>query len=347
MELSTEDVWRHLDSLTKPPRSLGRLEELAVRLCTIQGTISPCTKPRRLVLFAADHGVVAAGVSAWPASVTASMVRTICTGKAASTIFAATTETDAVLVNVGVRRDALPACEAFNTRNSSVRYCDVRFCDGARNLAEEPALSSLEFMQALDVGRQEANLALRDGMQVVIAGEMGIGNTTSASCLAMLLANIPLQDAVGRGAGANDATLERKRVAVQSAVSRSRQRWPADKVAAIAGVAGLEIAAMAGFYMAAQINKLTIILDGYVASAAALIAEQLQPGTAASMIAAHLSAEPGHRFLLARLGLTPFLEWNMRLGEGTGALVLLPLLDAAARMSCEMTTLNSLGLPVS
>lgn len=346
MALSPDDVWTHLDSLTKPPRSLGRLEELAVRLCVIQQSMTPRTNPRRLVLFAGDHGVVSAGVSAWPSEVTTSMVRTIRHGQAASTIFARETGTETVLVNVGVRQDAVADARPIDTSHASIRYRDARFCAGSRNLAEESALSATEFMQAIDVGRQEADAAVQDGMQVVIAGEMGIGNTTPASCLAMLLANVPLKDAVGRGAGADDATMERKREVVHTATDRSRRRWVEDRIAAIASVSGLEIAAMAGFFKAAHSAGLTVVLDGYVASAAGLIADHLQPGTATSMIAAHLSAERGHRFVLEQLGLTPFLEWNMRLGEGTGALLLLPILDAAAKMTCDMAKLDSLGLSV-
>ena len=349
MALTADEIWTHLDSLTKPPRSLGRLEALALRLCTIQQSMTPHTKPRRLVLFAGDHGVVESGVSAWPSAVTASMVRTIRSGRAASTIFAKETGTEVALVNVGVLPvlpEAMDDAGLIDESKVAVRYRDACVRPGTRNLAEQSALSTDEFQQAIDVGREEAEAAARDGMRVVVAGEMGIGNTTPAACLAMLLANVPLQEAVGRGAGSDDVTMERKRDVVQSAVDRSRRGWRGDSFASIAGVAGLEIAAMAGFFMSARSLGLTIVLDGYVASAAALIAEQLQPGTATSLIAAHLSAEPGHRLVLEQLGLHPFLEWNMRLGEGTGALLLLPLLDAAASMTCEMATLDSLSCVV-
>jgi nicotinate-nucleotide--dimethylbenzimidazole phosphoribosyltransferase len=278
------------------------------------------------------------------------MVRTIREGKAASTVFAKETGTEIALVNVGVLPvlpEAIEDTGSIDESNVAVRYRDACVLPGTRNLAEQSALSSDEFQQAFEVGREEAETAARDGMRVVIAGEMGIGNTTPAACLAMLLANVSLQDAVGRGAGADDETMERKRDVVQSAVDRSRRGWRDNSFASIAGVAGLEIAAMAGFFTSARSFGLTIVLDGYVASAAALIAEQLQPGTATSMIAAHLSAEPGHRLVLEQLGLQPFLEWNMRLGEGTGALLLLPLLDAAASMTCEMATLDSLSCVVT
>ena len=170
---------------------------------------------------------------------------------------------------------------------------------------------------------------------------MGIGNTTPAACLAMLLAKVPLEYAVGRGAGADDDVLLTKRKIVSEAVERAQQLPLKESIAA---VSGLEIVAMAGLMARASAAGLTIILDGYVTTAAALIAEQLQRGTAGNVIAAHLSAEPGHRLALTALGLQPFLEWDMRLGEGTGALLLMPLLDAAAAMVSNMATFADLGI---
>jgi len=349
MQLEPHDAWQHLDSLTKPPRSLGRLEELAVRLCVIQGTLAPVTQPRRLVLFAADHGVVAAGVTAWPSEVTQLMIGNICAGTAASTVFANQNGTEAVLVDVGSHSSAGRNGAGSNGHSLAagappVQFREARVRNGTRNLAEEPALTAAEFARALEVGGDEARSAASAGMRVVVAGEMGIGNTTPAACLAMLLADVPLDEAVGRGAGADDATLARKRSVVGGAVARCREQPNSNTVEMLAAVSGLEIAAMAGFFAAAHTLGLTVVLDGYVASAAALIAERLQPGTAKSLIAAHLSAEPGHRRVLARLGLQPYLEWNMRLGEGTGALLLLPLLDAAAAMASRMATLAAVGI---
>lgn len=341
MSISLEDIWRHLDGLTKPPRSLGRLEELAARLCWVQQSLSPQTSPRRLVIFTADHGVASAGVTIWPSAVTSVMIRNMCAGGAASTVLARRTGTEAVLVNVGTLDD--PVSEPPTIR-SEICYRSRRVRAGTRNLAEEPALTVAEFRQAWDVGAAEARAAAGDQMRVVLAGEMGIGNTTSASCLAMLLADVPLLDAVGRGAGADDVTLDRKRHVVGRAVARARVLWNSDPLAAIAAVAGLEIAAMAGFFVEAHAAGMTVILDGSVASAAALIAENQSPGVSRSLIAAHLSTEPAHRAVLERLNLTPLLDWNLRLGEGTGALLLLPLLDAAAAMTSQMATLQSLGI---
>ena len=325
----------HLDALAKPRGSLGALEALAARLAATQGTLKPQTRPRRIVLFAADHGCVAAGVSAWPSAVTQLMVGTIAAGKAASSVLARNTGTDLRLVDVGTLGPKLePAPEFY-------RYAPVRA--GTGNLAVEPAMTVTEFDQAWAIGADEAVRALAEGCKVVAAGEMGIGNTTPSACLAMLLSDVPLDHAVGPGAGSDDKVMASKREVVAVAVGRARRGT--DK-AAIAALAGLELVAMAGFYAAAAEAGLTVVLDGYVSGAAALIAQRLAPTCTARMIAGHCSAEPGHRHVLAKLGLAPVLDWSMRLGEGTGALLAMPMLDAAAAIMTEMATLAEvLGPP--
>jgi nicotinate-nucleotide--dimethylbenzimidazole phosphoribosyltransferase len=331
-----EAARRHLECLAKPPGSLGRLETLALRLCTIQRTLSPRTKPRRVVVFVADHGVVAEGVTAWPSSVTGVMIHSILRGGAASSALAATCGAELVLVDVGSCSEPLPPGPRYEVRKVG---------SGTKNLARGPAMSLSEFEQALGVGVEQARRAREDGMNVVAAGEMGIGNTTPASCLSVLLAGVSLDQAVGRGAGADDATLERKRRVVGQSTARAGGKMSEDPRAAIAEVAGFEIVAMAGFFLEARQLGLTIVLDGMIATAAALIAETLAPGTADAMIAAHLSDEPAHAPMLAKLGLEPlFSDWLLRLGEGTGALLAIPLLDAAAAIVSHMDTLESLGI---
>lgn len=338
--LSSETIWNHLDQLTKPPRSLGRLEELAARLCEIQQTLRPQVAPRRLVLFAGDHGVVASGVTAWPAEVTGLMIDNILRGGAASSVLSNQTNTELELIDVGSIVPASPAKPA----GAGIRFEDARVRSGTRNLAVEPALTAEEFEQARRRGGDRAKRAVEDGVRVVACGEMGIGNTTPAACLSMLLADVLLEYAVGRGAGSDDRVLQQKRGVVNEAVIRARGLLETDELTAIASVSGLEIAAMVGFWEAAATAGLTLILDGYVVTAAALIAERLAPGTVRQMLAAHLSAEPGHRLALDHLGLSPFLEWEMRLGEGTGALLLFPLLECAAALSSNMATFADLGI---
>lgn len=334
--MNLDEITRHLDALTKPPGSLGRLEVLAARLCLIQQSPRPVTRPRRLVLFAADHGVVAEGVSAWPSEVTGRMIENILAGGSASRVLARATNTEWALVDVGSLSAPLAPREG---------YVVAKVRSGSRNLAREPALTMEEFDRAWEVGADQARRAAADGVKVVAAGEMGIGNTTPASCLAVLLADVPVLDAVGRGAGADDATLARKRSVVDAAVRRVRAPGAVDSKVAVAALGGLEIAAMAGFYAAAVRAGLTVVLDGFIATSAALVAETFAPGTRAALIAAHRSAEPGHGAMLARLGLEPILDgWQMRLGEGTGALLLLPLLDAAAAVVGEMATFDQAGI---
>jgi nicotinate-nucleotide--dimethylbenzimidazole phosphoribosyltransferase len=386
-ELNAQRIWSHLDALAKPRRSLGRLEALAVRLALTQRSLNPVVWPRRLVIFAGDHGVVARGVSAWPSDVTALMVGTMLMGRASSSALAAAHDCSIRLVDVGVASAKPQSPPAF--------YRDARVAPGTRDLSVEAAMTPSQFDAAWQVGADEAERAFGEGHRVLIAGEMGIGNTTPAACLTMLLANVPTETAVGRGAGLDDAALTKKRDLVASAVARVRAgagsaageraksslavgrdaadaRAPAAPAAprgeapwragdsgdrasritpeaslrpAIEAVAGFEIVAMAGYFaMGARLGA-TVLLDGYVATSAALIAEHLQPGVAKAMIAAHCSAEPGHSAALSNLGLEPLLDWGMRLGEGTGALVALPLLDSAAALLRDVAALSDLGVP--
>jgi nicotinate-nucleotide--dimethylbenzimidazole phosphoribosyltransferase len=329
------NVWGHLDALAKPRRSLGRLEELAVRLAQTQQRLDPRTKPRRVVLFAGDHGCVADGVSAWPSAVTGMMVATILAGRATSNALAAAHDCDLRLVDVGVASARPVDPPRF--------YRDARVADGTRSLAHGPAMDVAQFEAGWRAGAEEADRAVDDGAAVLIAGEMGIGNTTPAAALTVLLTGATAQDAVGRGAGADDATAAVKTGIVAAAASRARELLAQDSAAAIASVAGYEIAAMAGFFARGAERRATLLLDGYVATAAALVAEQLKPGTAAAMIAGHRSAEPGHAASLAHLELEPLLDWGMRLGEGSGALVALPLLDAAAALLGDVARLDAIG----
>lgn len=379
--VTEQQIQAYLDGLAKPRGSLGRLEALALRLALIQQTLRPSVRPRRIVLFAGDHGVVASGVSAWPSAVTALMVDAILKGRATSSAFASAHDCSLRLVDVGVAADLPASLPPF--------FRDARIARGTRDLSVEPAMSLDEFDSAWQVGAEEAERAVAEGQRLLIAGEMGIGNTTPAACLTMLFTGISAESAVGRGAGADDSILALKRTIVAGAVAahtagatargfdraandaadrtedgadraadrmadRTADRMAnrmADRVAnrmanrvEIAALAGFEIAAMAGFFATGAKLGATLLLDGYVATSAALIAEHLSPGTARSMIAGHRSAEPGHAAALAHLGLEPLLEWQMRLGEGTGALVALPLLDSAAALLRDVAPLSELGV---
>lgn len=334
MTITAEHVAEYLDALAKPQGSLGHLEKLAIQLAVAQQNLRVQTRPRRIVIFAGDHGVVESGVSAWPSAVTTVMMETIIAGKATSTALAAVQSADLRLVDVG-------SIEPPETDKISV-FNSARVAPGTANLATGPAMTKDQFQAAWAAGQVEAKRAHDEGFALLIAGEMGIGNTTPAACLTMLLTGTEAQTATGRGAGADDALFTNKRDIVTRAAKRACALLVDDPVAAIAEVTGFEIVAMAGFYAQGAKQGSTLLLDGYVTTAAALIAERLEPGTTKHMIAAHLSAEPGHRTALDHLGLEPLLEWNMRLGEGTGALAALPLLDSAAALLNDVAKLSDI-----
>jgi nicotinate-nucleotide--dimethylbenzimidazole phosphoribosyltransferase len=323
-------VRARLDALAKPQGSLGSLERLAERLAVTQGTLSPQSRPRRLVIFAGDHGVVAEGVGIWPSAVTTAMIDLIGQGRAASSALASASGTELRLIDVG-------SCVPGSTGGTVVN--DRRVAAGSANLAKGPALTAAEFEQAFSIGTEAAAQAAADGCRVMAVGELGIGNTTPATCLIALLTGADSQRLTGPGAGATDLTLATKRRVVAAAVERAQPLLAKDPRAAIAAVCGFEIAAMAGAIVGAEKHGLTVVLDGVVTAAAALIARTLQPTALDTAIVAHVGAEPAHRVALDALGLEGFLDWGLRLGEGTGALLVMPMLDAAAALLTDVATL--------
>ena len=327
-EFSPAAVQARLDELAKPQGSLGRLERLALRLGETQRTPHPVTTPRRLLVFAGDHGVVADGVGLWPSEVTTAIMRLTVQGRSGAAALAGCMSAVVVLIDAG-------SCAP-----DGLAHRDWRVARGTDSLARGPAMTVAQLDAALAVGARAVQEASDDGVRVLALGEVGIGNTTVAACLAALLTNADPVAMVGPGAGATDESLARKRAVVTEAVARARPQLVTDPRAAIAAVCGFEVAAMAGAMMEAARCHLTVVLDGFIVGAAALVARHLDPGALDSAIAAHVSAEPGHAAVLAALGLEPFLHWELRLGEGTGALLLLPLLDAAAALLHDMATLQ-------
>ena len=329
------EIRTHLDRLIKPQGSLGQWETLAERLCLVQQSLQPVVRPAELVVFAADHGVVESGVTLWPSMVTTVMIEQIALGKSASAVLAQLYGLDYRIVDVG---------SVTPPRITHPRLSVRRIAPGTKNMLRESAMTVAEFREALSVGEDEAkNTLLRDA-RVVIAGDMGIGNTTSASCIARLLADVPLEHVVGNGAGASSQSLEKKRLAVQIATELVMERCGQTiDEAALASVGGFEIVAMAGFFVQCAKQQQTILLDGMIATAGALIAQHIYPEVSKQMIAAHESEEPAHARMLSKLKLVPMLKWNMRLGEGTGALALFPLLAGAAAWTTQMEILENLS----
>ncbi|WP_083235969.1 nicotinate-nucleotide--dimethylbenzimidazole phosphoribosyltransferase [Halomonas caseinilytica] len=327
-----ERASRHLDTLTKPPGSLGRLEALAVSLAGITGEAFPRVSPPAVVVFAADHGVAAEGVSAFPQAVTAQMVANFVTGGAAINVFARRIGAHLEVVDVGVA-NALPAEGVVHDR--------VR--PGTANLAREAAMQRDEALAAIAAGRRAAERAAVAGCRCLIVGEMGIANTTASSAMLAVLTGAPVAGLVGPGTGVAGAALARKQAIIESALV-ARAPDPAEPLDVLAKLGGLEIAAMVGAYLEAAARRMPVLVDGFIATVAALTACRLEPALRPYLIFGHRSHEPGHDHALAALDAEPLLDMSLRLGEGSGAALAFPLLEAASAMLAEMATFDAAGV---
>ena len=320
--------------LTKPPGSLGRLEALGCQLAGIAGSCPPPVPVAPAVaVFAADHGVALDGVTAWPQEVTGQMVANFAAGGAAINAIARQVGATVHVVDVGVASD-VSGIEGVIRR---------RVAPGTASIASGPAMTGDQARAAVAVGSSVASALVAEGADLLVGGEMGIGNTTAAAALVAALSGCEASVAVGPGAGADDATMRRKVGVVEAAVGRlsGRERSTVD---VLAEVGGLEIAALAGLMTGGATAGVPVVVDGVVACAALLVADGLAPGTASRCIAGHLSTEPGAAIALDRLGLEPLLSLDMRLGEGTGACLAVPLVAAAARVLTEMATFDDAGV---
>jgi len=315
------------DGLAKPLASLGRLEALAVRIGQIQGRLDPQMDQVRAYVFAGDHGFANAGASAYPASVTAAMAATFLAGKASVNALARSAKVDVRVVDAGI--DAVLAPHPL--------LIEAKVRRGSRNAAEEPALTADEVNLALDRGAALAAEAAAEGMDGVIPGEMGIGNSTSAALLMHRLTEVSLTDCLGAGAGQDEAGMARKTALAERAAARTSAK---DPFQVLCEFGGLEIAMMAGFVIGAAALRRVVIVDGFISSAAALVAVRLRPEILPYCIFAHTSAERGHRRLLEALGGEALLDLGMRLGEGSGAVLSVPILRSAAALIRETASLE-------
>ncbi|MBB3189791.1 nicotinate-nucleotide--dimethylbenzimidazole phosphoribosyltransferase [Halomonas cerina] len=327
-----ERVGRHLATLTKPPGSLGRLEALAVSLAGLTGEDFPRVTPPGVVVFAADHGVAEEGVSAFPQAVTAQMVANFVAGGAAINVFARRIGARLEVVDVGVAGD-LPA--------QGIVHDKVR--PGTANLARQDAMSRDEARTALAVGRRAAGRAAEAGCRCLIVGEMGIANTTASSAMLAAFTGASVAELVGPGTGVVGEALAHKRTVIEAALAE-RAPDPAEPLDVLARLGGLEIAAMAGAYLEAAARRMPILVDGFIATVAALTACRLDPALRPYLIFGHRSHEPGHGRALAVLDAEPLLDLDLRLGEGTGAALAFPLLEAATAMLAEMATFAEAGI---
>jgi len=320
--------------LTKPAGSLGALEDLSVRLAGLAGACPPpLPDPAAVAVFAGDHGVHAQGVTPWPQEVTAQMVANFLAGGAAVNAFARQVGASVTVVDVGV---AAPLDPAPGLVAAKVR-------PGTRDLSVAAAMTGDEAVAAIEAGIRVAADLAGGGARVLLTGDMGIANTTPAAALIAAFTGAPPEAATGRGTGVDDATYARKVGVVAAALARHRPD-PADPLGVLAAVGGLEHAAIAGFILGAAARRTPVVVDGVIAVAGALVAAALAPDATAAMIAGHRSAEPGATVALRHLGLEPLLDLGLRLGEGTGAVLALPLVASAVRVLHEVATFDSAGV---
>jgi nicotinate-nucleotide--dimethylbenzimidazole phosphoribosyltransferase len=328
VDRSLEPQFRaRIDGKAKPLGALGRLEDLAIQLGLIWHPLIPRTQRATVFVFAADHGIAAEGVSLYPADVTRAMVATYLAGRAGVNVLARALNVDVQVIDAGVDAD-IPA---------HPQLIDAKIRRGSRNAAREPALTPQEARDGLARGASIVAAAIAAGTDVVAIGEMGIGNTTSAALLMHRLAPAPLAGCVGAGTGLDATGIARKLAVAGRAAARSNATSPLD---VLSEFGGYEIAMMAGAVLASAERRRPVIVDGFIAAAAALVAVRLQPAARDYCVFSHRSAERGHDLLLSALGVTPYLDLGLRLGEGTGAVMAVPLLRAAGAILTEMADLS-------
>jgi nicotinate-nucleotide--dimethylbenzimidazole phosphoribosyltransferase len=328
------------DQLTKPAGSLGRLEALSIQIAGITGQARPRLPRKAVMTFAGDHGVVAQGVSLYPQAVTQQMVRNFLDGGAAINALARVAGARVVVADLGVAGDlgALP-----QPRDEQIRFVVAKIAAGTRDLATGPAMTRTEAVRAIETGIRLVNDEWDRGLDVVGLGEMGIGNTTPSSCLTAALTGAGVDVVTGRGTGIGDTQLAQKRAIVEQALAVN-QPDRTDALDVLTKVGGLEIAGLAGVVLGGAARRVVVVVDGFIAGAAALVAARLAPAAAPYLIAAHRSVEPGHQVILRAIGLEPLLDLGLRLGEGTGAALAFPLLDAACAVLDEMATFADAGV---
>jgi nicotinate-nucleotide--dimethylbenzimidazole phosphoribosyltransferase len=328
----------HLDELTKPLGSLGQLEDLAAQMVAIRQERYAQPLNKAVYVFAADHGITEEGISAYPREVTRQMVLNFLAQGAAINVLARLHHAEMNVVDVGVDADF--------TNAAGLLHCKVR--NGTRNMLREAAMSDEELAQALEVGSRVADAAKDKGQNLLAVGEMGIGNTTAASVITSVLTGEAVAAVTGKGTGLDAAAQAHKRHVVEAVIAKhfdgKEERSPVNPLDVLRRVGGLEIAAMTGMMLAAARHGIAVILDGFISAAAAAVAFAIEPLVRDYLFAGHRSEEPGHRVLLEYMGLTPILSLNMRLGEGTGAVLAMPVIESAMCLYNEMATFASAGV---
>jgi nicotinate-nucleotide--dimethylbenzimidazole phosphoribosyltransferase len=327
-----EQIQHKIDFKTKPLGSLGTLENLALQIGTIQNTLSPTLQNPTIVVFAADHGIAKVGVSAYPQEVTFQMVMNFLLGGAAINVFSKQNNISLKIVDAGVIFDFEPNDNLFNAK--------IDF--GTKSFLNEKAMTETQLQQCFDKGNEVVNSIFENGCNIIGFGEMGIGNTSSATMLMSYLCNLPIDECVGRGTGLNDTQLENKIAILKQAQTFHGEIKNTKDVLQYFG--GFEIAQMCGAMLTAFENKMLILVDGFIASNAFLVAYKINPSIIDNAVFCHLSDEFGHQNLLKYLKVEPLLKLNMRLGEGTGCAVAYPLIESAVSFLNNMASFESAGV---
>ncbi len=321
------------DILTKPQGSLGRLEELSIQLAGIQGTRTPQIRHKAIITMAGDHGVVAEGVGNWPQEVTAQMVYNFLGGGAGINVIARQVGARIIVVDMGVASELKPAPQLLSRK----------IAPGTKNMSSGAAMTGEQAVKAVETGIEIVAGEVAKGLDIVGTGDMGIGNTTASSAVCAVFTGEPIAAVTGRGTGITDEQLAHKVEVIERALAANRPD-PKQPLDVLAKVGGFEIGGLVGVMLAAAAHHIPVVIDGFISGAAALIATALSPGLKPFLIAAHLSAEPGHALLLKYLGLEPLLYLGMRLGEGSGAALGISLCETAARILTEMSTFDEAGV---
>jgi nicotinate-nucleotide--dimethylbenzimidazole phosphoribosyltransferase len=318
---------KRLDSLTKPQGSLGRLEDIAKQIAGITGKVRPILKNKVIFTFAADHGVTEEGVSAFPKKVTAQMVYNFLRGGAAINVLAAHANARVVVADLGVAEDLKPNPKLI------VRKIGL----GTHNMAKGQAMSAQEALSSIEAGIEIFNKEFEKDIDIVGTGEMGIGNTTASSAIAAVFTKKPVKDLTGSGTGINKEAFKSKVRIIEKAIKLNKPDAK-NAIDVLAKVGGFEIGALAGVILAAASKKIPVVIDGFISGAAALIAYHLEPKVREYLIASHCSVERGHKIILEHIGLTPLFDFNLRLGEGTGAVLGIEIAEAAVKILDQMAT---------
>lgn len=322
-----------INQKTKPLGALGKLEQLALQVGLIQNTVSPSLSFPTMLVFAGDHGIVAEGVSPYPQAVTAQMVQNFLNGGAAINVFARQHGFALRVVDSGVNHTFTP--------DSALVHAKVGF--GTENFLYQPAMTQNQCEQAITYGLEIVKQAIDQGTNILAFGEMGIGNTSSASCLMSVLCDLPIEQCVGRGTGLNDAGLKKKLDVLQQALTRHRLDVH-HPLQVLTTLGGFEIAMMVGAMLGAAQHQAVLLIDGFIATAALLVASKLQPNILEYCVFSHCSDEAGHQNMLEHLNAKPLLNLGLRLGEGTGAVLVYPLVQSAVNFLNEMASFESAGV---